>query len=69
MLLGEIILAQVDLSLVGQGIRKGFRAVDDYELLFDDRSGAERALTALEDALAEFELELNPQKTRIVALP
>jgi tetratricopeptide (TPR) repeat protein len=69
MLLGEIILAQVDLSLAGQGIGTGFRAVDDYELLFDDRSGAERALTALEDALAEFELELNPQKTRIVALP
>ena len=68
-LLGEIILAQVDLNLTAQGIRTGFRAVDDYELLFDDRSGAERALTALEDALAEFELELNPQKTEIVALP
>jgi len=69
MLLGEIILAQVDVSLVAQRIKTGFRAVDDYELLFDDRSGAERALTALEDALAEFELELNPQKTQIVALP
>ena len=43
--------------------------MDDYELLFDDRSDAERALTALEDALAEFELELNPQKTEIVSLP
>jgi len=69
MLLGEIILAQVDLKLEKQGISSGFRAVDDYGLLFDDRSDAERALTALEDALAEFELELNPQKTEIVSLP
>jgi hypothetical protein len=65
MLLGEIILAQVDLKLEAQGISSGFRAVDDYELLFEDRSDAERALTVLEDALAEFELELNPQKTEL----
>jgi hypothetical protein len=46
-----------------------FRYADDYELTFSERSRAERALTLLEDALAEFELELNPVKTAIYELP
>ena len=69
MLLAEIILSQVDARLSADGLNKGFRFVDDYELVFADRSGAERALTKLEDALAEFELELNPLKTTICDLP
>ncbi len=69
MLLAEIILSQVDARLEKEGIRDGFRFIDDYELVFTERSKAERALTVLEDALAEFELELNPLKTKICDLP
>ena len=68
MLLAEIILSQVDARLEKEGI-EGFRFIDDYELVFTERSKAERALTILEDALAEFELELNPLKTKISDLP
>jgi hypothetical protein len=69
MLLGELILTRVDEILARRRISNGFRAVDDYELTFRDRSAAEKALTLLEDALAEFELELNPHKTCIAELP
>ena len=69
MLLAEIILTQVDARLEKEGIGDGFRFIDDYELVFTERSEAERALTILEDALAEFELELNPLKTKISDLP
>jgi hypothetical protein len=69
LLLGELILTRVDEMLARRRISNGFRAVDDYELAFRDRAAAERALTLLEDALAEFELELNPHKTSIAELP
>lgn len=68
-LLGELLLSKVDAKLNARGIRKGFRYADDYELIFSERSQAERALTLLEDALAELELELNPAKTGIFELP
>jgi len=58
-----------DARLRRRGISSGFRFADDYELVFSERSQAERALAVLEDALSEFELELNPAKTRIVELP
>lgn len=69
LLLAEILLARVDARLRARGISNGFRFADDYELIFSERSQAERCLAILEDALSEFELELNPSKTRIVELP
>lgn len=69
MLLSELVLAKVDGRLKAQKITTGFRYADDYELSFSERSHAERALAVLEDALAEFELELNPAKTDIAELP
>ena len=69
MLLAEILLARVDARLRGRGILNGFGFADDYELIFGTRSNAERALAILEDALGEFELELNPTKTTILELP
>ena len=69
MLISEILLARVDAKLKSRKIVRGFRYADDYELTFSERSQAERALTLLEDALAEFELELNPDKTAICELP
>src|SRR5260370_12821769 len=69
MVLGEILLTRVDERLIRKRVSAGFRAVDEYELVFSERAAAERALTILEDALAEFELELNPHKTSIDQLP
>jgi hypothetical protein len=69
MLLSELVLTKVDGRLKAQKITAGFRYADDYELSFTDRSQTERALAVLEDALAEFELELNPAKTNIFELP
>jgi hypothetical protein len=68
-LISEILLTRVDAKLKARKILHGFRYADDYELTFSERSQAERALTLLEDALAEFELELNPVKTAIYELP
>ncbi len=69
MLISEILLTRVDGKLKARKILHGFRYADDYELTFSERSQAERALTLLEDALSEFELELNPDKTAIYELP
>jgi hypothetical protein len=69
MLLSELLLTKVDARLKARRISDGFRYADDYELTFGERSQAERALAILEDALAEFELELNPAKTTIYELP
>lgn len=69
MLLAEVLLCRVDARLRQRGISNGFRFADDFELIFGERSQAERALAILEDALSEFELELNPSKTKIIELP
>lgn len=67
LVIAEVILAAVDRSLVAS--LAGLRYVDDYELLFDARSGAEEGLARLQEALGEYELELNGKKTQIVDLP
>jgi hypothetical protein len=48
---------------------QGFRALDDYELSFRSRSEAESALAELQTTLAEFELQLNESKTKVLELP
>lgn len=45
---------------------RGFRYVDDYCLFFDKREEAERALAELTKAVSNYELQINPSKTRIV---
>lgn len=47
----------------------GIRNIDDFELYFSDRSGADQALEQIERAAAEMELALNPHKTRIDEAP
>jgi hypothetical protein len=69
LLLAHILLAPVDKTLKKKGITHGFRFLDDYELVFETRSLAEEALATLEEALAEYELELNSLKTSIQELP
>lgn len=69
--LGEIILTEVDKIVVAKlnCANSSFRFVDDYEFVFDSYSEAEHARNVLQDALGEFELQLNPRKTRIIELP
>ena len=68
-LLAHILLAPVDRELKRNKITHGFRFMDDYELGFSTRSEAEHGLAVLEEALSDYELELNPLKTAIVELP
>ncbi|WP_437715370.1 RNA-directed DNA polymerase [Sorangium sp. So ce448] len=69
--LGEAILTEVDKIVVGRlgSSVLGFRFVDDYEFVFDTFAEAEQARNVLQDSLAEYELQLNPRKTRIIELP
>lgn len=68
LLIAEILLSQIDQKLSRRRI-KGTRYVDDYELAFDTEAEALEALSKLEHALLEFELHLNPSKTKVVSLP
>jgi len=68
LLLAEVILAQVDQNLSRLRL-KGLRYIDDFELVFDSETKALQALSKLEEALLEFELHLNPSKTKVVSLP
>lgn len=68
-LFAHVLLGAVDKRLKAGGFAVGTRFMDDYELVFESRSEAERALAVLEEALADYELELNPQKTSIEELP
>jgi len=48
---------------------QGHRFIDDYELGFRHRTEAEDAFHILEKILTEYELALNPRKTKIENLP
>jgi hypothetical protein len=66
----ELVLAAVDqLLLTRYPNLRGFRYLDDYEIAFSSRAEAEEAHGHLEGALGDFELVVNPFKTRIVELP
>ncbi|PYP88300.1 MAG: hypothetical protein DMF61_06835 [Blastocatellia bacterium AA13] len=71
LLLAETLLAAVDKCLIKDygSLFRGFRYVDDYELSFATLSDAETVLTALQGLLSEYELILNPRKTKIEELP
>lgn len=68
--LAEILLASIDLELAREiGPLRGFRAIDDYELVFPALSDAENALSTLHSILGRYELTLNESKTRILEMP
>lgn len=70
LIIAEIIATSVDLkiqTLLTEG--RGFRFIDDFELTLSSRSSAESTLAKVEEALADFELAINPLKTRIQPLP
>ncbi len=68
LIVAEIVGTAIDERLADAGL-SGFRFMDDYELGFPDRASAEKALSKLEEILAEFELAVNPRKTSIDQLP
>jgi hypothetical protein len=45
---------------------KGFRYVDDFFFFFNKREEAERALAAITRAVSDYQLQVNPSKTRII---
>lgn len=67
--IAEVILAQVEQSLGYSRFPDGMRCIDDYEVGFLNRAAATGFQHRLEQALAEFELSLNPLKTSIMPLP
>ncbi|MHC4540963.1 MAG: RNA-directed DNA polymerase [Planctomycetota bacterium] len=70
LIMAELILSEVDMSLCSAiPTLRGLRYVDDYEITFESHDQAEHAVGVLQEALSHFELELNPRKTRLDALP
>ena len=68
--ISEIVLTGVDQILEQRlGRIAGFRASDDFEIVFSSRGVAEEGRAILQEALASFELEINEEKTRIQELP
>lgn len=70
LVLAEILLTRVDRTIAPKLKQlKGFRQIDDYELCFSKLKDAEIALNEIESALSDFELHVNPKKTKIEPLP
>lgn len=69
LLLAEIILSNIDDTVLSHCVDKGYRFVDDYELVFNSEGEALETRNKLQSALADYRLSLNPLKTKIVKLP
>lgn len=69
--IAEAILTEVDKIVVSNlpFAQSAFRFVDDYEFICETLSEAEQARNVLQEALGEYELQLNPRKTCILELP
>lgn len=70
LVLAEILLTAIDIDLTQRlGRVDGFRAIDDYELMFPTLGDAENAFAHFQSVLESYELRPNGEKTRIVELP
>ena len=69
LLIAEIILTICDVKLKKKKITNVFRYIDDYEFGCQSLQVAESCKDYLQEILGEFELVLNPDKTRIIELP
>ncbi|MDP8904037.1 MAG: RNA-directed DNA polymerase [Chloroflexota bacterium] len=68
--IAEMVLSAADQLLLKSSRRAhGFRLYDDYELYAASSNEANKLLLALEEALAEYELAINPHKVAIDTLP
>jgi len=68
-LIAEIILSVCDEQLHKSGITNYTRYIDDYEFGCESLRTAESYRDKLQELLGEFELVLNPDKTKIIELP
>lgn len=69
-LLAEVILSTIDEQLIKRfGKLNGIRYSDDYEFGFRSEDEAKSCLSILQDLLAEYKLQTNEQKTKIIKLP
>jgi hypothetical protein len=69
-IIAEIILGEIDSQLEKKFNKlKGIRFIDDYEFALESYAEAENVLSYLQSLLNEYELALNPTKTKIVQLP
>lgn len=69
-ILSELVGTAIDLE-IKQAIGRwpqGFRHVDDFSFYFYTENEALRALTAISNALATYELKINIQKTKIIPI-
>jgi len=67
-IIAEIIATAIDKELkdsVGEKLH-GFRYVDDYCLFFNSQEEAQKVLAKLSQVLTQYELQINPSKTRII---
>lgn len=69
-IIAEAILASLDAELMKRiPSLRGLRWIDEYELTFTERAQAEEAFAELQHVLLQYELRLNPRKTKISDLP
>lgn len=70
LLISEILCSAMDKEVKNRvRFKYAFRYIDDYFLFFDNLSDAEKAYSELYKIIREYELELNPYKTKIIKLP
>ncbi|MDQ1231406.1 RNA-directed DNA polymerase [Sphingomonas sp. SORGH_AS_0879] len=68
-IISEIILLAIESLIptkVMEGLKGGYRYMDDFFLCFDSHVDAETFLAALRESVLEFDLQLNADKTRII---
>lgn len=70
LIVAEVVLGAVDAELMNRLPNlRGIRFIDDYEFAANQRSEAETTASVLQSILSQYELALNPAKTRIIELP
>ncbi|MBU3967106.1 MAG: RNA-directed DNA polymerase [Euryarchaeota archaeon] len=70
LIIAEIIGTAIDKKLCEDLVGlKGYRYVDDFYLFFNNVYQAEEALSKIHSITKDFELEINPNKTKIIKLP
>lgn len=70
LIVAEIILSAIDKIFLGKTSPVGgFRFYDDYEFTYSTHGEAEEAQGELQKVLSEYNLGLNPSKSKIVHLP
>jgi hypothetical protein len=70
LVVAETLLSAVDVELLKRlSTLRGIRYIDDFEFCFADHSSAETALANLQEILLQYELRLNPRKTKVDQSP